>query len=178
MDFLELVELRQSCRSYDLTREVEPEKINYILECARLAPSACNSQPWHLIVVTDKDKRIAVAQALTSLGMNAWASQATAFIVIVQEAPNFTARLGGWIKNKHFPLIDCGIVNEHITLAATQQGLGSCILGWFDEKQLKKILSIPRNKRVLTVVSLGYGTDTHREHIRHSLDKISSENKY
>lgn len=178
MEFLELVELRQSCRSYDSSKEIEPEKIDYILQCARLAPSACNSQPWHLIVITDKNKSKEVANSLTSLGMNTWVSQATAFIVVVQESPNFTARLGGWIKNKHFPLIDCGIVNEHITLAATQQGLGSCILGWFNEKQLKKTLSIPRNKRVLTVISLGYATDIHRQHIRKSIEDISSTNKY
>lgn len=177
-DFYQLVEARQSCRSYDSAREIESEKLARIVEAARLAPSACNSQPWHLISVVDKDHRTQVAQALTSIGMNKWAEQATAFIVIVQESPNFTARLGGWIKNKHFPLIDCGIVSSFITLAATQEGLGSCILGWFDEKQMRKILKIPRSKRVLMVVSLGYATDEHRTHQRKSLGEMSSSEKY
>jgi nitroreductase len=110
--------------------------------------------------------------------MNKWAEQAAAFIVIVQESPNFTARLGGWIKNKHFPLIDCGIVSSHITLAATQEGLGSCILGWFDEKRMRKILNIPRSKRVLLVVSLGYTKDEHREHQRKLLEDMSSSEMY
>lgn len=178
MDLYQLIEARQSCRAYDSTREVEQEKLVRIIEAARLAPSACNSQPWHLITVTDANRRKEVAHALTSIGMNKWAEQAAAFIVIVQESPNFTARLGGWIKNKHFPLIDCGIVSSHITLAATQEGLGSCILGWFDEKRMCKILQIPRSKRVLMVVSLGYATDTHRQHQRKSLNEMSSSERY
>ncbi len=178
VDFYQLVEARQSCRAYDSTRDVEPEKLARIVEAARLAPSACNSQPWHLITVTDANLRAEVADALTSMGMNRWADQATAFIVIVQESPNFTARLGGWIKNKHFPLIDCGIVSSHITLAATQEGLGSCILGWFDEKHIRQILGIPRSKRVLMVISLGYATDAHRQHQRRPLSEMSSNEKY
>ena len=178
MDFYNLVEERQSCRAYDSSREVSQESLNRILEVARLAPSACNSQPWHLITITHPDNRMKVAEALTSMGMNKWASQATAFIVIVQESPNFTARLVGLIKNKHFPLIDCGIVASHITLAATAEGLGSCILGWFGEKQLRNILQIPRSKRILMVVSLGYPLDEHRQHIRKPLSDICSPEKY
>lgn len=178
MDFYQLVEERQSCRSYDSTREIPQEKLNRIIEAARLAPSACNSQPWRFITITNRTNRDKVADALTSMGMNKWASQATAFIVIVQESPNFTARLGGWIKNKHFPLIDCGIAASHITLAATAEGLGSCILGWFDEKQLRNILQIPRSKRILMVISLGYPIDEHRQHIRKPLSDISSSERY
>lgn len=178
MDFYQLVEERQSCRSYDSTREIPQEKLNRIIEAARLAPSACNSQPWHFITIVNPVNRDKVADALTSMGMNKWASQATAFIVIVQESPNFTARLGGWIKNKHFPLIDCGIAASHITLAATAEGLGSCILGWFDEKQLRNILQIPRSKRILMVISLGYPIDEHRQHIRKPLSDISSSERY
>lgn len=178
VDFYQLVEARQSCRAYDSSCEIEKEKLARIIKAARLAPSACNSQPWHLITVTDVSRRNEVAHALTSIGMNKWAEQAAAFIVIVQESPNFTARLGGWIKNKHFPLIDCGIVSSHITLAATQEGLGSCILGWFDEKRMRKILNIPRSKRVLLVVSLGYTKDEHREHQRKLLEDMSSSEMY
>jgi nitroreductase len=178
MDFYQLIEARQSNRAYDSTREVEPDKLSRIIEAARLAPSACNSQPWHLITVTDKERRGEVAEALTSIGMNRWVDQATAFIVIVQESPNFTARLGGWIKNKHFPLIDCGIVSSHITLAATQEGLGSCILGWFDEKEIKKLVGIPSNKRLLLDITIGYPIKKKRKKSRKPIDKIVSYNKY
>ncbi len=178
MNFYELVEERQSCRAYDPSREIEPDKMARIIEAARLAPSACNSQPWHLVTVTSPQLRCEVAQALSSMGMNKWVENATGFIVVVQESPNFTARLGGWIKNKHFPLIDCGILVSHITLAATHEGLGSCILGWFDEKRMCQLLDIPRGKRVLMVISLGYATDEHRQHIRKSVGQMSSAEKY
>ncbi len=178
MDFYHLVEERQSCRRYDSAREIEPEKLQRIVEAARLAPSACNSQPWHFIMVTDQARRDEVADALMSMGMNKWVGQATAFVVIVQESPNFTARLGGWIKNKHFPLIDCGIAASHITLAATAEGLGSCILGWFDEKRLRRLLDVPRSRRILMVVSLGYSLDEHRQHVRRPLSETASSEKY
>lgn len=178
MKFIDLAEARQSCRAYDATREVERDKLNRIAEAARLAPSACNSQPWHIITVTDPEKRTDVADALASMGMNRWAGQAAAYMVIVQESPNFTARLGGWVKNKHFPLIDCGIVASFITLAATDEGLGSCILGWFEEKRLRRVLGVPRGKRILMVVSLGYAAEDHREHVRHSLSEIHSYESY
>ena len=139
----DLIAARQSDRGYDVSRKVEHEKIDRIIEAGRLAPSACNSQPWHFVVVDEPDKCHEVADSLASMGMNKFAYEAPCFIVVVQESPNFTARLGGWIKNKHFPLIDCGIATSNITLAATEEGLGSCILGWFDEKRLKKTLGIP-----------------------------------
>ncbi len=134
-DFYKLVDERQSDRGYDTERSVPREAVMRIVDAARRAPSACNSQPWHFIVVDKPDLRAEVADALTSIGMNKFASQAPCFIVLVQEAPNFTARLGGWIKNKHFPLIDCGIAASYLTLAAAEEGLGSCMMGWFDEKR-------------------------------------------
>ncbi len=178
LDFLHLAETRQSCRTYDSSREIEQEKLHRIIESARLAPSACNSQPWHIITVTDKSHRQEVADALMSMGMNGWAPQATAYMAIVKESPNFSARLGGWIKNKHFPLIDCGILASYITLAATAEGLGSCILGWFEEKKLLKTLKVPRSKRILMVIALGYANDEHRNHVRHDIDKIHSNETY
>ena len=102
-DFYKLVDERQSDRGYDTERSVPREVVMRIVDAARRAPSACNSQPWHFIVVDKPELCAEVADALTSIGMNKFASQAPCFIVLVQEAPNFTARLGGWIKNKHFP---------------------------------------------------------------------------
>lgn len=177
MDFYELAERRQSCRAYS-PQAIDPAVLRRIADVARLAPSACNSQPWHIINVTQPEIRDEVADALTSMGMNRWVDKVPAFMVIVQESPNFTARLGGWIKNKHFPLIDCGILASYISLAATQEQLGSCILGWFDEKRLKKILQIPRSKRVLMVVAIGHGLDEQRAHQRKSFDEIVSNDKY
>lgn len=178
MDIYELIEKRQSDRAYDSSRTVEPEKIERIVSAVRLAPSACNSQPWHLIVVDDPEKVKVVAEAMNSMGLNKFATEAPCHILIVQESPNFTARIGGWIKNKHYPLIDCGIAASHLTLAATQEGLGSCIMGWFDEKKLRKLLGIPSSKRILLDVAIGYSTQQHREKVRKDLKDIVSHNKY
>lgn len=177
-DFYKLVDERQSDRGYDTERSVPREVVMRIVDAARRAPSACNSQPWHFIVVDKPELRAEVADALTSIGMNKFASQAPCFIVLVQEAPNFTARLGGWIKNKHFPLIDCGIAASYLTLAAADEGLGSCIMGWFDEKWLKRLLGVPRSRRVLLVVSLGYSTQPLRQKQRRALDAVMGDNKY
>ena len=178
MDIYDLIEKRQSDRAYDSSRTVELEKIERIVSAVRLAPSACNSQPWHLIVVDDPEKVKVVAEAMNSMGLNKFATEAPCHILIVQESPNFTARIGGWIKNKHYPLIDCGIAASYLTLAATQEGLGSCIMGWFDEKKLQKLLGIPSSKRILLDVAIGYSTQPHREKIRKDLNDIVSHNKY
>lgn len=177
-DFYKLVDERQSDRGYDTERSVPREAVMRIVDAARRAPSACNSQPWHFIVVDKLELCAEVADALTSIGMNKFASQAPCFIVLVQEAPNFTARLGGWIKNKHFPLIDCGIAASYLTLAAADEGLGSCMMGWFDEKRLERLLGVPRSRRVLLVVSLGYSTQPLRQKQRRALDAVMGDNKY
>ncbi len=165
MKFSELVQKRQSDRSY-LPKEIEKEKLERIMECGRLAPSACNAQPWKFVVVTDPELKGEVGEAARGLGMNKFAVQAPVIIVVVEERPNLSSMAGGIAKNKHFPLIDIGIATEHICLAATEEGLGSCIMGWFDEKRIKKALNIPRSKRVLLLVSVGYTEGKQRNKIR------------
>jgi len=177
--FLELVQHRQSDRAY-LDKPVETEKINRILEAARLAPSACNSQPWKIIVVTDPEKRLQVADATASklLSMNHFTKQAPVQLVVIEESGNFNSSVGGWAKDKHFPHIDLGIVAAHISLAAQDEGLGSCIIGWCDEKKVKKVLDIPKNKRVMLVILLGYSSQPLREKKRKSKEEIVSYDKY
>ena len=177
--FLELVQHRQSDRAY-LDKPVETEKINRILEAARLAPSACNSQPWKFIVVTDPEKRLLIADATASklLSMNHFTKQAPVQLVVIEESGNFNSSVGGWAKDKHFPHIDLGIVAAHISLAAQDEGLGSCIIGWCDEKKVKKTLDIPKNKRVMLVILLGYSAQTLREKKRKSKEEIVSYDKY
>lgn len=180
MDIYEAIGARQSDRQYDPNRAVEPEKIQRILEAARLAPSACNAQPWHFVVVDDPHLRLQVADAVASrvLGMNHFTKQAPVHILVVEEKPNFTSGLGSLVKDKHFPLLDIGIAAAHITLAATAEGLGSCILGWFDEKAVRKLLHIPDRKRVLLDIVLGYSTQPLREKRRKAAQEVISYNKY
>ena len=177
--FLELVRNRQSDRAY-LDKPVETEKLERVLEAARLAPSACNSQPWRFIVVTDPEKRMQVAEAIASkvLSMNHFTRQAPVQLVLVEENANFTSTLGGWATNKHYPHIDLGIVASYISLAAADEGLGSCIIGWCDEKKIRKALNIPKNKRVMLVILLGYSDQPLREKKRKTKEEIISFNKY
>lgn len=177
--FLELVRSRQSDRSY-LDKPVEQDKIDRILEAARLAPSACNSQPWKFVVVTDPGKRMLVADATASkiLSMNHFSKQAPVQLVLIEENANFTSSVGGWATNKHYPHIDLGIVASHICLAATDEGLGSCMIGWCDEKKIRKALDIPKDKRVMMVILLGYSAQKLREKKRKTIEEIVSVDKY
>jgi len=177
--FLELVRHRQSDRAY-LDKPVEKEKIDRILEAARLAPSACNSQPWKFIVVTDPEKRLQVADATSNklLSMNHFTKQAPVQLIVIEERSNFTSSFGGWLTDKHYPHIDLGIAAAHIALAATDEGLGSCIIGWCDEKKVQKILDIPRNKRVVLVILLGYSAQPLHEKKRKTKEEIVSYDKY
>lgn len=180
MNFLELVKSRQSDRAYDSERPVETEKLDYILEAVRLAPSACNAQPWRFIVVNDPAvvKQTASCVADRAIGMNHFVYQAPVFIVVLEEAANFTSTLGSTIKQKHFPHMDLGIATAHLTLAAAEQGLGTCIVGWFNEKKLREVLDIPSSKRPILVITMGYSTQTLREKKRKKPEDIVQYNKY
>ena len=180
MDFSELIIKRQSTRKY-LDKPIEQDKLERCIEAARLAPSACNAQPWKFVVVNDPELKNAVADQTSDriLPLNHFTRQAPVHIVIVLERPNFTSAVGSAVKNKFYPMMDVGIAAEHICLHATEEGLGACILGWFNEKPVKKLLNIPRHKRVPLIITLGYSAETKlREKIRKPFDKIVSYNSY
>lgn len=176
---LELILRRQSDRKYS-DKPVEQEKLDRITEAGRMAPSACNAQPWKFIVVTDPELRSSLAEAAAAklLGMNGFVSQAPVLIVIVRENPNFSSKVGGTIKNKDYSHIDIGIAAENMCLQATAEGMGSCILGWFDEKQVRSILKIPSSKRVELLISIGYPQGESRAKKRKPGEVTVSYNKY
>ena len=171
MNFTEIARNRQSCRKYDSTREVEAEKLNAILESARLAPSACNGQPYHLTVCTG-DTAKAAAKATMGLGMNKFAADAPVLIVISEEDYVASAAFGAKIKGNDYRSIDIGIIAAYITAEAAAQGLGSCILGWLDDEKLRAICGVDRPVRL--VITIGYPTpeDALREKKRKSLDAL------
>ncbi|KAA6316957.1 putative NAD(P)H nitroreductase MhqN [termite gut metagenome] len=177
-DFLTLVAARQSDRAYDKTHPIEKEKLERILEAARLAPSACNAQPWKFTVITDKELSEKIGKAVAGWGMNKFAEDAPVHILVTEEPAGISSALGGAVKHKHYPLIDLGIATAHITLAAESEGLGSCILGWFDENEIKKLVGIPSSKRLLLDIIIGYPTKEKRKKIRKPVEKVVSYNKY
>jgi nitroreductase len=178
-EILELIRSRQSDRGY-FDKPVEKEKIDRILEAGRISPSACNAQPWKFIVVDDPEllRKMAEAASAKLLGMNSFVAQAPLQLVIVRERPNFSSRAGAAIKNKDYSLIDIGIASGSMCLQARAEGLGSCMIGWFDEKKVREILGIPKAKRVELIITLGYPSKDYREKKRKSAEEVISFNKY
>ncbi|TVQ15042.1 MAG: NAD(P)H nitroreductase [Bacteroidetes bacterium] len=179
MDFKELVVQRESTRKY-LDKPVEQEKIETIMEACRLAPSACNSQPWRFVVAADPQVKdpLAASSYGPLLRFNKFAREAPVIVAIIAEKPNWLARIGGNVKDKDFYLMDIGIVAEHFCLQAADLGLGSCMLGWFDEPAARKILNVPDNKRILLLITLGYPAKENRRKIRKSSEELWSMNSY
>lgn len=181
MTFKELATQRQSNRKYDQNKPLPREVIERILEVARLAPSATNSQPWHFILVDDPETLSEVAKTLTSPltgSMNKFAATAPALLVLVEEPANISGKAGSILLNKHLPAYDIGIISSYIALAAQEEGVGSCIMGWVDEKKLRKILGVPRGKKLPLVIALGYSIEEQRTKKRKPLSELLSYNKY
>ena len=153
MNFKEIAEIRNSCRAYDPDRAVEQEKLDQILESARLSPSACNGQPYHITVCKGEAAK-SVAKATQSMSMNKFTSNAPVMLVISEKPYVKTAALGAKIKGNDYRSIDIGILAAYITAEATACGLGTCILGWFDDASLREICALDGTVRL--VISLGY----------------------
>lgn len=181
MDFSTLLLTRQSVRRYS-EQPVEPEKIDQLIEAVRLAPSASNSQPWKLIMVTDPVLRDQVARATFSplVSFNKFVPQAPALAVLVIEKPKIITQIGGRLKDRDFPLIDIGIAAAHFCLQAAELGLGTCMLGWFDEPTVQRLLQIPKNRRIGLLITLGYSSDAPppRPKIRKSRKEMCDFNRY
>lgn len=181
MKFLELVLNRQSDRKYT-DKPVEKEKIERCLEAARMAPSASNSQPWTFVVVNDpaQVKKVAHKTYGPLKSFNKFVPQAPVIVAMVMEPPKLITEVGGRIKKKEYPLIDIGIAAEHFCLQATELGLGTCMLGWFDEKAVKELIRVPENKNIPLLIALGYTPDDYkkRKKIRKDFLKVVRYNYY
>jgi Nitroreductase len=177
MDFNELISKRQSERKYD-ARPVESEKIMQCIEAARVSPSACNAQPWKFIVVDEPALKNQLAAAAAGMGMNKFAVEAPVIVAVVLENPNTMSKVGSVLKGKEYTLMDIGIAATHFCLQATDLGLGTCIIGWFDEKKVRKLLHVPRKKRIPLLITIGYTTNEVRQKQRKALNVIYSKNEY
>ena len=156
MNFTKIAENRQSCRSYDPERAVEQEKLTRILESARLAPSACNGQPYAITVCRGEAAKN-VAIATRGMGLNKFATDAPVMLVISERPYVATAALGAKMKKNDYRSMDIGILAAYITAEATAQGLGTCILGWLDDAEIRKICGLDEPVRL--VITLGYPKD-------------------
>lgn len=178
---MQLIKQRQSVRRYS-PRAVEREKTELCLEAARLAPSASNGQPWSFIVVDDPAVKEKVAGYATGplWTFNNFVPSAPVIIVIVKEEMKFITKAGASLKDKDFSLMDIGIASEHLCLQAAELGLGSCMVGWFNEKMVKKTLGIPGTRRVPLLITMGYPEEGYkvREKIRKKYEEVVKYNEY
>ena len=181
MTFQELINSRQSVRKY-LDKLVERDKIEKIIEAVHLAPSACNSQPWRIIIVDEPALKNEVAKATFSktIDFNKFAVEAPVIAVLVIEKAKLIAQIGGSLKNQEYPQYDIGIAAAHFCLQAAELGLGTCMIGWFDGKKIQQLLKIPEKRKIGLVITLGYAPKDYklRKKIRKPLDEICGFNVY
>jgi len=184
MNFFDLVAKRRSVRSFS-DRTVSKEEIEKCIDAAHLAPSACNSQPWKFVAVCNDEKRGALAQAACKgiytekLGPNRLLFEAPVIVALVNEKMKLAARSGAVLKGTDYSLIDIGIAGEHFVLAASALGIGTCWVGWFNEKEVKKVLNIPRKLRVPALIAMGYAKEKNfPEKKRKDKNQIMSFDEY
>ncbi|MGM0442544.1 MAG: nitroreductase family protein [Elusimicrobiota bacterium] len=189
MNFKDLVNKRYSCRKYK-DKPVEREKIDRCLKAARLAPSACNAQPWEFVVLDDEEKRAEVAGAAASgaYSFSKFIKEAPVLILVLADRGSFMSKAGSLVRNTKFYLMDIGIVSEHIVLQATEEDLGTCYVGWINAKKIKKVLKIPKKLEIPFLITMGYPREDYKDkdpirkragsENRKSMDDIVSFNKY
>ena len=173
MNFLDIARNRQSCRSYDENRSVEQEKLDAILEALRLAPSACNGQPYHVTVCRGQVAKD-VAAATAGMGLNKFAAQAPVMLVLSEMPYVRTAAMGAKVKGNDYRSIDIGIAAAYMTAEATAQGLDTCMLGWFNDKKIRALCGLEYPVRL--VITLGYAKegDPLRKKVRKEMDDLVS----
>ncbi|MFH1453039.1 MAG: nitroreductase family protein [Armatimonadota bacterium] len=177
---MEIIQKRRSVRKF-LPQKIEEWKIKQMVEAARLAPSACNIQPWRFIAVTDDNIISEIAEkALGGIVANQFAGSAPLIIVLCSDKNFVTNTLAEAYKGINYHQIDTGIAGEHLVLRAQELGIGTCWIGWFKEKPLKKILNIPSKIKVLSLIAAGYYNEEELpvRAKKKELEEILFRNKY
>ncbi len=154
-DFFELCKQRQSCRDF-ADKPIEHEKLIKCIEAARLAPSACNSQPWRFVVAETPDIVKQVAKCTQELGINAYTDGAKAFIIVLEDHAVLMPKIRSFLDSQYFAKGDLGAAEVTLCYAAQEQGLGSCVLGIYNREKLCEILNLKPDTRFFCVIALGY----------------------
>ena len=175
MNFMEIAESRQSCRSYDADRPVEQEKLDAMLRAAQLAPSACNGQPYHFTICRGEVAKEVEKAARGMAGLNKFATDAPVVIAVSEKPYVKTAAMGAKLKNNDYRSIDIGIAVAYLTAEATAQGLGTCILGWLDDAKIRSICDLDMPVRLLVTVGYPKEGDPLRKKVRKEITELSKE---
>ena len=175
MNFMEIAQARQSCRSYDAARPVEQEKLDAMLAAARLAPSACNGQPYHFTICRGEVAKEVEKAARGVAGLNKFATEAPVVIVVSEKPYVKSAAVGAKLKNNDYRSIDIGIAVAYLTAEAAAQGLGTCILGWLDDARIRQICGLDQPVRLLVTVGYPAEGDPLRKKVRKDLSELAKE---
>lgn len=156
-DFFDLVSRRESCRNYDADRPVEREKIENCIKAAQAAPSACNSQPWKYVVLSNRELGKQMAKFLQEKKFNYFADNCPVFILVFEQpATLIRGEDGANMEDQRFASIDIGLSVMQLCLAATEQGLSTCIMGAFNEMKIKELLQLQTERPLRLVIGIGY----------------------
>lgn len=178
---LDLINKRRSVRSY-LSQPISREDLLKCIEAARLAPSACNAQPWKFIIVDEPELKNRICERAFSgiYSINRFVKDAPVLIIVISEKGKFLSKVGQYIRDTRYYLIDIGIACEHLILQAQELGIGSCWIGWFNEKAIKQELEIPQERKIDVIISLGYYKQEKitKKSSRKTLEQICAFNTY
>lgn len=176
MNFSELAKGRHSCRNYK-NQPVDKEKLMEMVQIATSSPSACNSQPWHLVIVNDKEKIEKMTSALQIHGINKFTDNVPSYIVICETKAQLMP--GATCDSQYYAQMDIGLIVAHLVLYAQEQGLATCIMGSFKEDTITKLLSIPKEAKIRLVLAVGYAQDdTIKEKSRKDFDSVCGLNQW
>ena len=181
MEFEALQNARESCRAYS-DRPVPRELLIHLIDVARLAPSGCNAQPWHFIIIDEPEALDKLAPAFEDEGLNGctWGSNVPAFILICEEKARLMPGVAEHYGSQHFAQMDIGMAAMGLCYEATALGLGTCIIGTMSQEKLHKAFGIPEDRVVRLIISVGYPAKAiaPRKKIRRELSEILSYNHW
>ena len=172
-DYFDLIQRRESCRNFDPNRPVEKEKLQRCAEAAWIAPSACNGQPWHYLIVTNPELVEKLRPLMMELNMNKFVKNCPAFAVVLEENTILKVSLSQKLKDQDFAPIDVAFSASQFCYAATEQGLSTCIIGWHNEQKVRELFQLPKTTRVRLILAIGYAaSDTLREKKRKPIEDV------
>jgi len=176
--FLKLVAARRSVRKYKQD-PVERARLDLCLEAARLAPSACNAQPFRFLVLDDPllKEKFSAAAFSGLYSVTKFAGKAPAIVAVISSAGKLSAWLGNRVQDTNFRLVDVGIAAEHFVLAAAEQGLGTCWIGWFNAKAGGKVLGLGAGEKIEVLLSVGSPDESPAPRPRKTMENFSAYNK-
>lgn len=173
---MEIIRRRRSVRSYS-SKPVTRETIRQCLEAVRYAPSACHVQPWRFLILDRPEMISRIAKEAFSgiYSATRFAAEAPVLVVMLSQFDLFVQGAGRQIQGTQYHLLDAGIAGEHFVLRATELGLGSCWIGWYNRRKVRKFLKIPRNQRICALLSLGWPDEkiSYPQKVRKSVDEIA-----